>query len=169
MARKSVETFSRKNNENKTGGAKKSMKKLGKKHAKKSMKKRKMGKKLKGGYYPDENTLYSQPNHPVLYCKKEDTISLDVKEEVENIIESNQYFITVSKKSNSNECIYTINIKISDGRILRINFTESDDGKIIDINNTKYNSHQDLILKTLVDNKIIQFNQFIPTPIIFSQ
>ena len=45
MARKSVETFSLKNNENKTGGAKKSMKKLGKKHAKKSMKKRKLGKK----------------------------------------------------------------------------------------------------------------------------
>lgn len=45
MSRKSVETFSRKNNENKTGGAKKSMKKLGKKYAKKSMKKRKLGKK----------------------------------------------------------------------------------------------------------------------------
>jgi phosphoglycolate phosphatase-like HAD superfamily hydrolase len=55
MVRKSVETFSRKNNENKTGGAKKSMKKrkMGKKLRVQSRKSKgkKMSKKLKDGGY----------------------------------------------------------------------------------------------------------------------
>lgn len=167
MARKSVETFSRKNNENKTGGAKKSMKKLGKKYAKKSMKKRKVGKKLKGGNPYDQFSetvsegQYAVPYHPELACKKEYTIgSNEINDLIKNI-GLNEYFITVSSKSTFNNCIYTLNVKLNE-KIERINFTKSDDGKIIDIKNYQYPNYNALILKKFFDYDINVFNQYIP-------
>ena len=168
MARKSVETFSRKNNENKTGGAKKSMKKQVKKHAKKSMKKRKMGKKLKGGQFPGDDT-YAHPNHPQQICVDElpGTIKLlEDREELNQNLQVNEYYISVSSKVvSSDNCIYTLNVKVSNEEVKKINFITRDN-KIYDLGGNEFSNHNVLIIKTFLDNGTNIFNQFVPKRVI---